>query len=129
MHKVTYPGKHGSGQGNLIQAVDSPAVNGACHSYTVQFTADSLDTVASIQFALKTSPNVTEDEVGAYDEDILAIMIDRLTALQAGHTATVEQGHAKTDVRMVGDFDLIVVDIQVEGGNEDFIGVELGLSL
>ena len=84
-HKVE--GKGGGYDGNGLIVEDEPGQGGACHKYRVYdphySDPDSLDaTLAVIDF--QNGPIQEVGVNGVQQEDLLAVVIDRLSAFQAG---------------------------------------------
>lgn len=84
MRKLSFhqmPSKGGYA-GNTIIVVDEPGHGGACHHYGV--LAQATDPVPLCEFKFQNGPIQEVGVNGVQQEDLLAIVIDRLTAFQAG---------------------------------------------
>lgn len=78
-HKV--PGKGGGYDGNDIVVQDEPGQGGASHHYSVH-ESGRAGPLCEIKF--QNGPIQEVGVNGVQQEDLLAIVIDRLTAFQAG---------------------------------------------
>ena len=78
-HKV--PGKGGGHDGNAIMVMDEPGQGGACHRYQVVVSGVQTP-LCKVEF--QNGPIQEVGVNGVQQEDLLAIVIDRLTAFQAG---------------------------------------------
>lgn len=79
-HKV--PGKGGGYDGNAIQVLDEPGQGGACHHYIV--AADTSPAIRMCEIRFQNGPIQEVGVNGVQQEDLLAIVIDRLITFQAG---------------------------------------------
>lgn len=81
-----------------VAALDDrdPNAGGACHNYGIQFGGPT--DVCRIQFQ-HGARGLTTSVAGVFDDDLLAIVEDRLTAFQAGPFACVENADALSAVR------------------------------
>ena len=81
-HKVT--GKGGGYDGNDVLVLDEPGQGGACHEYAIA-KADCDESEPPLALVKFQNGPIQEVGVnGAQQEDLLAIVIDRLSAFQAG---------------------------------------------
>lgn len=81
-----------------VAALDDrdPNAGGACHNYGIQFGGPT--DVCRIQFQ-HGARGLTTSVAGVFDDDLLAIVEDRLTAFQAGPFACGENADALSAVR------------------------------
>ena len=93
-HKVA--GKGGGYDGNGILVVDEPGQGGACHHYSI-YNAQNEYPEDGSQLCDVMFQNGPIQEVGVngvQQEDLLAIVIDRLSAFQAGPFANAYNAEA-----------------------------------
>jgi len=87
-HKIA--GKGGGYDGNDVLVLDEPGQGGACHRYlVVEATAGTPDPAAMVRqlggvIEFQNGPIQEVGVNGVQQEDLLAIVIDRLESFQAG---------------------------------------------
>lgn len=82
-----------------VLCCDTPGAGGACHEYVVVKTPPAgigIDEVARVSF--QNGPVQENDVNGCHQEDLLAIVIDRLRSFQAGQYACRENALALTKI-------------------------------
>jgi len=80
---------------------DEPGAGGACHEYAVCAVTDEPGSMTSKNFATAHFQNgpIKESGInGCHQEDLLAIVIDRLRSFQAGEYACRENALALTKI-------------------------------
>jgi hypothetical protein len=83
----------GSERFTTIYAFDEPGMGGASHEYNI-IRKDSSDTVTSIKF--QKGPVKESVANGCFNEDLIAIAIDRLRGFQSGDFPCRENALALT---------------------------------
>lgn len=77
-----------------VASVDEPGPGGACHEYVI--VNPGINTVILFQ---RGARNEHDSKGGIFDDDLLAILEDRLAAFQAGPFACAENESALVAVR------------------------------
>jgi len=68
-----------------VVCVDSPGAGGACHQYVIKPVGDSSAVVSfATQISFQNGPVKEKGVNGCHNEDLLAIVIDRLQDFQRG---------------------------------------------
>jgi len=82
----------------IVFVIDKPADGGACHEYRISSSTDAMINPANTFGAIKFQKGpVKEAGVnGCHQEDLIAIVIDRLQCFQAGDYACRENALALT---------------------------------
>lgn len=83
----------GSNRFTKVFAVDEPAYGGASHKYHV-LQIDTSDIVANVKF--QKGPVKEHGFNGCFNEDLIAIVIDRLQGFQSGDFSCRENALALT---------------------------------
>ena len=84
-----------------VQVMDEPGEGGACHEYnilSVPTTESELSTIFG-HISFQNGPIKQNGVNGCYQEDLLAIVIDRLQHFQAGEFACRENALALTKIQ------------------------------
>ena len=99
MRKLSKSG-HLSSRYSDVMVLDEPGQGGACHEYYISRAEDS-DIVPAGEFGHVRFQNGPVKEVGVngcHQEDLLAIVVDRLECFQAGPFACRENALALTKI-------------------------------
>ena len=83
----------GSERFTTVYAIDDPGMGGACHEYHI-IRKDSSNTVTSIKF--QKGPVKESIANGCFNEDLIAVVIDRLRGFQDGDFPCRENALALT---------------------------------
>ncbi len=92
--------RHGTQQ-SRVEANDEPGPGNACHRYSICNVPESANepTVVFAQISFQKGP-IKETEVnGIHNEDLLAIVIDRLEGFQSGNFSCRENALALTKIQ------------------------------
>ena len=89
----------GSHRFTEVNVLDEPGEGGACHEYQVSEKTDG-DTTRQFSYVHFQNGPVKENGVnGCFQEDLIAIVIDRLNSFQAGEFACSENEMALNHLR------------------------------
>ena len=88
--------KIGSQRFTQVSCLDEPGAGGACHEYAVLTNDENRDSCAYVHF--QNGPVKENGVNGCHQEDLLAIVIDRLESFQAGEYACRENAIALTKI-------------------------------
>ena len=89
----------GSNHQTEVLALDEPGFGGACHEYIVSFNGGCVvsgDETPPAQVRFQNGPVKEYGVNGCFQEDLLAIVIDRLRSFQVGEFACRENALALT---------------------------------
>ena len=88
----------GSARFTRVVCLDKPGAGNACHEYSVEsITKDEIEPVRNFASVSFQNGPIKENGVnGCFQEDLLAIVIDRLRSFQAGEYACRENALALT---------------------------------
>lgn len=103
-----------------VTVLDEPGAGGACHKYEINCLKDLNGTCATINF--QNGPVKENGINGCHQEDLLAIVIDRLRGFQSGKFACRENAialtHIETSLLWLNKRTADRVDRGVEGTNQ-----------
>ena len=122
IHKV--PGKGGSYNGNAVVVLDEPGQGGACHHYQIRHdTKDPVEGDVLCEVKFQNGPIQEFGVNGVQQEDLLAIVIDRLSAFQAGPFANKYNAealeYAQASLKALQNRTLDRIARNVEGYNKE----------
>lgn len=86
--------KIGTSRFTKVVCKDEPGAGGACHEYEVNSVLEKREFFARVSF--QNGPIKENGVNGCHQEDLLAIVIDRLQGFQAGEYACRENAIALT---------------------------------
>ena len=87
-----------AGNGNVVvKCLDEPGQGNACHSYSVEMkTGEGAEDTYLAQISFQNGPIREVGINGIQNEDLLAIVIDRLQGFESGNFSCRENGFALT---------------------------------
>jgi hypothetical protein len=113
----------GADRASAVYCMDGVGPGNACHEYVVSGKAAPLplDRISTIHF--QTGPIKEAGVNGCQNEDLIAIVIDRLTGFQSGKFACVENhkalGHLKNAMKQLNARTVSRIRRGVEGENKE----------